>query len=111
MLVDEFRACGDPLEQLSRNDTRTGLAAVLAAWEAARGGGGCLWENIGKEHGTHDQGGLNPVAAALAGIRPDQYTLVLQRCSSCLSLRVQSLPGHWSDTQLGVTAGRAGDVP
>ena len=108
LLVDEFRACADTAELLSRAETREGLALVLGRWEEARGVG-CLWETIGKEHGAHDRG-VNLVAAALAGIRPERYTLVLQRCAVCLSLRVQSLPGHWTDTQLGVT-GRAGEVP
>lgn len=109
LLVDEFRARADTAELLSREDLREGLAVVLGRWEEARTAG-CLWETIGKEHGTHDYL-VNPVAAALSGLRPDQYTLVLQRCGSCLSMRVQSLPGHWSDTQLGVTTGRAGEMP
>ena len=108
LLVDEFCGCADTAELLSRQETREGLALVLGRWEETRPGG-CLWETIGKEHGAHDHS-LNAVAAAFTQIQPDAYTLVLQRCTGCLSLRVQSLPGHWNDTQLGVTAA-AGEPP
>lgn len=107
-LTDVFRACADMAELLSRQETREGLAAVLSLWEQDRPAGelvrGCLWETIGTERGTHDR-----LAMITAGTGLDQYTLVLQRCAGCLSLRVQSLPGHWSNTQLGVQAPPGGE--